>query len=651
MLDRLSIRTRVNCIGAVAFLCILAVATLGLASLGRHMEAQRLRSTHDELDTAIGIIAHFQAEEQAGHLHRAAAQQAAMAVIRELRYGDDNYFWINDATTRILLHPIKPELVGRDGAAIKGPDGVSPFSRAVDVTRDGASGSFAYYWPKPGSSAPVRKISFARRFEPWGWIVGTGVYVDDIESEVWRAALWSVLEFLVAGAVLAITAWLLARSVTRPIAAMTDALSRLAAGETGILIDTAGHAHEIGAMTRALAELRNVAIRSFELCQMFDQLPNNVLGCRLPEFTISYMNNGSKTLLKRLASKGLVSCDPDRLLGESVDIFHRDPGRIRELLRNPKNLPYRTQIRLGPETIYLNISAVNDREGQYAGPMLVWNVVTAQEELANEVNSVVQDFLGGSRQLLDSAQLLSRTAEDADRQAAAAAVASDEASRSVQTMAAATEQLSASIREIDRKVGEADATARSATQTTDRLSAAVQGLNEAAGKIGEVVALIDAIAQQTNLLALNATIEAARAGEAGKGFAVVACEVKALANQTAAATHEISAQVAQMREVTTGVINALGGVTTAVGEINNIAHAITEAVTQQNVVTAEIARGAAEAAGSAQRVSGNIQNVTQAASATGSGAAQVLTVASQFTGRADDLRAKLEKFTAEMRAA
>ena len=165
------------------------------------------------------------------------------------------------------------------------------------------------------------------------------------------------------------------------------------------------------------------------------------------------------------------------------------------------------------------------------------------------------------------------------------------------------------------------------------------------------MALIDAIASQTNLLALNATIEAARAGEAGKGFSVVASEVKQLANQTAAATKEIAAQITDMQAVTASVIDALGGVTAAASEINDIARAILTAITQQNEVTAEIARGAAEAAGSAQQVTGTIQSVTRAAGETGQGASLVLAVAGEFTARAEALRTNLETFMREMRAA
>ena len=649
--DCYSIRFRIHLIGIVAFVGLSVIAGLGVISLSRHMQGERLRITHDQLDTAISVIARFQTEEQAGQLSHAAAQSAAMAMLGALRYGDGNYFWVNDDSAKILMHPIKPELAGADGTAIRGPDGVSPFTRAVEVTRGGSDGAFTYDWPKPGNDVPVQIISYARRFAPWGWIVATGVYVDDIEADVHQAAWLSLVEFLVAAGVLAAVSYLLGHSVTRPVEAMTAALVRLAAGDTGVHVAATGRRDEIGKMQQALTELRQVVERSFELCQMFDQIPSNVMACSLPDFTIGYMNSGSKRLLERLAQEGLIPHDPGSITGRSIDIFHKDPGRIRKMLSDPRNLPFRTNIRLRSETIYLSASAVHDKDGQYNGVMISWNVITAQEKLAADVSAVVDEVIAGSVRLRENAHQMARTAEDADQQAATAAAASQQASMSVQAMAAATEELAASIHEIGRRVGEADASASSAVQTTDRLATAVRGLNDAAAKVGQVVALIDAIASQTSLLSLNATIEAARAGEAGKGFSVVAGEVKLLANQTAAATKEIAAQVSGMQEVTGGVIAALGDVTSAVTAINTIARTILTAVTQQNEATAEIARGAADAAASSQRVAGTIESVTKAAGETGAGAGQVLTVASDFARQAEELRSRLDVFVRDMRAA
>jgi len=373
MLEHYSIRVRLHFIGIVALIGLSVIAALGVGSLSRHMRVERLRGTHDQLDTAISILARFEAEARAGRLTQEAARTGAMATIRALRFGDGNYFWINDESTRVLMHPIKPGLEGTDGAAIKGPDGVSPFTLAVAASTADGGGAFNYDWPKPGGDVPIEKISYARRFAPWGWIVGTGVYADDIAADVRSAGLLSALEFMLAAAVVAGVAFVLARGVTRPLIAMTSSLVRLANGDVSVPAGAPMRTDEIGTMEKAMVELRVEVRRSFELCQMFDQMQSNVLACSVPDFNITYLNAASRALLGRLAKDGLLSVDPNDLLGQSIDIFHKDPGRIRKLLADPKNLPHRTQIRLGPEIIYLNISAVYDRDGTYTGPMLIWN--------------------------------------------------------------------------------------------------------------------------------------------------------------------------------------------------------------------------------------------------------------------------------------
>ena len=167
-----------------------------------------------------------------------------------------------------------------------------------------------------------------------------------------------------------------------------------------------------------------------------------------------------------------------------------------------------------------------------------------------KIGGLVGMLSSGSTELEATAQSMTATAGDGNRQAAAVAAAAEEASTGLHTVASASEELTASIAEISRQVAQSSKITGQAVADAKRTDAIVRALAEGAEKIGAVVGLITNIASQTNLLALNATIEAARAGDAGKGFAVVASEVKSLANQTGKATEEIGAQITQIQAAT-----------------------------------------------------------------------------------------------------
>ena len=286
----------------------------------------------------------------------------------------------------------------------------------------------------------------------------------------------------------------------------------------------------------------------------------------------------------------------------------------------------------------------------------------AKAERTSRMESRIAEFEGTVRAALDNlsqsansmqstAQGMSATADQSSALVNAVASAAEETSVNVQTVSAGTEQLSSSIEEISRQVVTSAEIARKAVGEAGATDATVQGLADNASRISVVVDLIQTIASQTNLLALNATIEAARAGEAGRGFAVVASEVKSLASQTAKATDEIRTQIASMQQVTTTAVGAIRSIGQTIGEINDVTTAIAAAVEEQGAATREIARNIQHAAGGTSEVSSNIVGVSTASAEAGAAATEVLSASDALRREAELLRAEIDAFLTNIRAA
>jgi methyl-accepting chemotaxis protein len=272
-------------------------------------------------------------------------------------------------------------------------------------------------------------------------------------------------------------------------------------------------------------------------------------------------------------------------------------------------------------------------------------------EFEAAVRATLDNLQRSANSMQTTAQSMSATADRSSSLVSAVAAAAEETSTNVQSVSAGTEELSTSIAEIGRQVVSSAQIARKAVDEAGATDSTMQGLADNASRISVVVDLIQVIASQTNLLALNATIEAARAGEAGRGFAVVASEVKSLASQTAKATEEIRGQIASMQNVTTTAVSAIRNIGQVIGEINDVTTSIASAVEQQGAATREIARNIQHAAGGTSQVSSTIVGVSSASAEAGSAANEVLNASAALRREAEGLRADIDTFLSNIRAA
>lgn len=381
---------------------------------------------------------------------------------------------------------------------------------------------------------------------------------------------------------------------------------------------------------------------------MIEQAPVNVIYADLDLF-IRYVNESSRLTLKKI--EHLLPVKVKDVVGQNIDVFHKNPSHQRRLLGDQSNLPHQATISLGDEKLSLLVSGITDAQGKPMGYMVTWEIITEKlraearelEMTANlrktleAVSRNAQSLSSASEELSAVSQQMSSNSEETAAQANVVAAASEEVTTNVETVATSAEEMSASVMEIAKNAGEAARVATQAVRVAEEANAKVNKLGESSIEIGKVIKVITSIAQQTNLLALNATIEAARAGEAGKGFAVVANEVKELAKQTARATEEIGQKIEAIQTDTKGAVEAISQIGGIITQINDIQNTIASAVEEQTATTSEIARNASEAAKGSTEISRNISNVSEAARSTTEGAANTLTAAQELSRLASEL--------------
>ncbi|WP_158160084.1 methyl-accepting chemotaxis protein [Vibrio metoecus] len=230
-LRHLSIRNRLFLLTAAILLLLAIPFGITVKDYRSDLMLEKQTQTQHLVETAYTLLEHYAQQATQGALSTEQAQAAAKQAIAQLRYGNNDYFWINDAQPAMVMHPMKPDLNGKDLRSFKDPNGKALFIEMVKVAQQSQQGVVEYQWPKPGAEQPVDKVSYIKLFKPWGWIIGTGIYVDDVNALVMQR-LSSVFVWVIATLILLIAfASLIGRSITQPCGETLATLKNIAQGE------------------------------------------------------------------------------------------------------------------------------------------------------------------------------------------------------------------------------------------------------------------------------------------------------------------------------------------------------------------------------------------------------------------------------------
>ncbi len=547
-MSKLKISARLYLLVGLALAVFSAVSVYTLFHYQDAMVAERKSKLRAMDQNLVKLFEFYHGQETSGALTRDEAQARAKDAVRSLRYEDNGYFWINDLDSRIVMHPIKPELDNTDQSGMKDPTGKFIFREFAAVAKTKGEGFVDYYWPKPGAEQPVLKYSHVAGFAPWGWVVGTGVYADDLAAMFQRNAL-SMAGWLAIGAVaIVLVAFAIVRSVVGPIARLNTAMQAIAQEDVSGEVPGTERRDEVGDMARVVSVLRDSVRERAEL--------------RIRE------------------SEQQQRIDAERNEGE------RRQRAITQSQLDAMDTVGSALERLARGDLSAHIDAIAP---EYAKLRADFN------QAAEALNSVIGAIAHSTDVVHGNAGGIAAAANNLSQRTEQQAASLEETAAALDEITAAVRSASDRAAEASRMVGQTKESAGRSGAIVREAVAAMGRIEEASNRIGQIIGVIDEIAFQTNLLALNAGVEAARAGEAGRGFAVVAQEVRELAQRSANAAKEIKGLIGNSAtEVGNGVAlvrstgEALAEIEQLVHQVNDQVQLIATAAREQSVGLAEV---------------------------------------------------------------
>lgn len=511
MLRNQPISIRIHITTVVALLGLLAVAGIETYNSVRMLQADRQAILQHIVEAASSVAAGFEREAKAGRMSTEQAQARAIAAIRAIRYRGEEYVWVNDMAPRMVMHPFKPELDGRDLSSIADPNGFKLFVAFVATVRASGSGTVSYLWPRPGSDTPVEKLSFVQGFAPWGWVIGSGVYVDDLRAAQWNAAWHGLGLAAIAAFAVAVLAWRVARGIVVPLRAATVATAQIAAGNFSIAIPQTDRRDEVGVLARALETFRAQGVQNAKFAadaaqeQAERQRRHAAMERHTADFGAS-MSGGMGTLATAAATMRTTSGQVATAAAETREAALESSHSA---ARSAESL---ASVAAATEELATSVGEISRQvsHAASAASVAVGSVVTAEATIqslsraAGEIGAIVNMIteIAGRTNLLalnatieaaragDAGKGFSVVASEVKTLAGQTARATEGIGRQVSTIQAAVSDAVAAVRAVSGAVGDLNAISTAIASAVEEQGAATQ----------EISAQVQAVSRQTEAM-------------------------------------------------------------------------------------------------------------------------------------------------------